>query len=171
VTARRPSLSLETPARPAPKPAARNFSPSSIERAVLGAVDGPVVTQRDIKDPTTEMLDCYELGDYAGAIEMADVVLAESPDSLVAQECRAKSSSALEGIYAARLGPMTRMPIVTMGPSQIDGLGIDHRAGFLLSLVDGASTLEAILDVCGMAKLDAMRILHELVQRGAVKLR
>lgn len=164
VTARRPSLSLDTNIAPA----GRTFSPSSIERALLGAVDGPVVTQRDIQDPTAEMLECYGLGDYAGAITLADLVLAEVPESLVALECRSKSSTALEGIYASRLGPMSRLPMVIMARTEIDCLTIDHRAGFLLSLVDGASTLEAILDVCGMPRLDALRILQELVQRGAV---
>jgi hypothetical protein len=168
VTARRPSLSFEQQVVQAPPQ--RTFSPSSIERALLGAVDGPVVTQRDIQDPTAEMLECYSLGDYAGAIALADLVLTDAPESLVALECRSKSSAALEGIYAARLGPMSRMAMVLMPATQIDCVAIDHRAGFLLSLVDGSSTLEAILDVCGMPRLDALRILHELVQRGAVGL-
>jgi hypothetical protein len=62
------------------------------------------------------------------------------------------------------------MAMVLMPATRIDCVAIDHRAGFLLSLVDGSSTLEAILDVCGMPRLDALRILHELVQRGAVGL-
>jgi len=165
VTARRPSLSLE---KHVATVAPRKLSPSNIERAVLGAVDGPVVSQRDIEDPTSEMLNCYDLADYAGAIALADLILAEAPESPVARECRARSGAALEGIYVARLGPMNRLPIVVIDPTLIDSLGIDHRAGFLLSLVDGASTIEAILDVCGMPRLDALRILHELVQRGAV---
>jgi hypothetical protein len=178
VTARRPSLevemSLAAPA-PAPAPAARapgqrSFSPSSIERAVLGAVDSPVVTQRDIQDPTAEMLECYAVADYAGAITLADLVLADAPENLVALECRSKSSTALEGIYAARLGSMSHVPIVVMTTVEIDRLEIDHRAGFLLSLIDGASSLEAVLDVCGMPRLDALRILRELVQRGAIRL-
>lgn len=177
VTARRPSLEVEMSlAAPAPAaavraPGQRSFSPSSIERAVLGAVDSPVVTQRDIQDPTAEMLECYAVADYAGAITLADLVLADAPENLVALECRSKSSTALEGIYAARLGSMSHSPIVAMSPAQMDGLEIDHRAGFLLSLVDGASTIEAILDMCGMPRLDALRILRELVQRGVIRLR
>jgi hypothetical protein len=164
VTTRQPSVSIVPPAK-APQ---RRLSPSSIERAVLGAVEGPTVSQREIDDPSAEMLDCYDLGDYAGAIALSDLILAEAPDNPVAQDCREKSVAALEAIYAARLGASSRIPIVVMARSKIDGLEIDHRAGFLLSLVDGSSTIEAILDVCGMPKLDALRILHELVQRGAI---
>jgi hypothetical protein len=169
VTARRPAIAVET-SLAAPAPAQRSFSPSSIERAVLGAVDSPVVTQRDIQDPTAEMLECYAVADYAGAVTLADLVLADAPENLVALECRAKSSTALEGIYAARLGSMSHVPIVVMTSAEIDRLEIDHRAGFLLSLIDGASSLEAILDVSGMPRLDALRILRELVQRGAIRL-
>jgi hypothetical protein len=97
-------------------------------------------------------------------------VLADAPENLVALECRSKSSTALEGIYAARLGSMSHVPIVVMTSAEIDRLEIDHRAGFLLSLIDGASSLEAILDVSGMPRLDALRILRELVQRGAIRL-
>jgi hypothetical protein len=58
------------------------------------------------------------------------------------------------------LGPWDRLRLPT--------LAIDSRTGFLLSLIDGASTFEAILDVCGMPRLDALRILDDLVQRGAI---
>jgi hypothetical protein len=40
-----------------------------------------------------------------------------------------------------------------------------------LSLVDGVSTVEMILDVSGMPRLDALRILNELVQQRIVALR
>jgi hypothetical protein len=48
---------------------------------------------------------------------------------------------------------------------------MDHRAGFILSLIDGASSVDLILDVCGMPKLDALRILQELVQQKIVAFR
>jgi hypothetical protein len=47
---------------------------------------------------------------------------------------------------------------------------IDHRAGFLLSLVDGKSSLEEIVESCGMPRLDALRILQELVGRAVAQL-
>jgi hypothetical protein len=73
-------------------------------------------------------------------------------------------------MYAARLGPLDRVPSVVVQRTQLRWLSIDHRAGFVLSLIDGSSTLEMILDVCGMPKLDAMRILDELVQQRIVAL-
>jgi predicted transcriptional regulator len=67
---------------------------------------------------------------------------------------------------------MDRVPVVARTPASRDALfAREHRAGFLLSLVDGVSTLEAIVDACGMPKLEALRILNELTQRGIVAFR
>jgi hypothetical protein len=131
----------------------------------------PVLTQRTIDDPVAEMVDCYSLGDYAGAIAVADLILEEEPHHLLARECRTNAQNALEGIYATRLGSFDRTPFVALAAAQIDGLAIDHRAGFLLSLVDGSSPIESILDVSGMPRLDALRILNELVHRGVIAFR
>ena len=54
---------------------------------------------------------------------------------------------------------------------QLRWLSIDHRAGFVLSLVDGVSSLEMILDVSGMPTLDALRILYELMQQRIISFR
>jgi DNA-binding IclR family transcriptional regulator len=55
-----------------------------------------------------------------------------------------------------------------MVPEQTDNEAIDNRISVLLPLIDGSSTLEAIVDVCGIPRLDALRALHDLVQRGVV---
>jgi hypothetical protein len=48
---------------------------------------------------------------------------------------------------------------------------LDHREGFVLSLVDGASDIDTILDACPMPTHKTLRILHELHQRGILGLR
>jgi hypothetical protein len=48
-------------------------------------------------------------------------------------------------------------------------LGLDHRAGFLLSRVDGLSTVEEVLDICGMPRLEALKTLVDLLDRGAIR--
>ncbi len=153
-------------------PAVRRPSPTSIEAAVLGAIGnaGPEITERTIEDPIAEMRERFSLGDYTGALEMAELLLTEDPDDAEAEACAERCRGVLEGMYAARLGPLDRVPSVVVQRTQLRWLSIDHRAGFVLSLIDGSSTLEMILDVCGMPKLDAMRILHELVQQRIVAL-
>jgi len=152
-------------------PAQRVLSPTSIEAAVLGAIatsPGPEITERTIDDPIAEMSERFSLGDYTGALEMAELILAEDPSNLEAAECGENCRTVLESMYVARLAPLDRAPIVVVPRTQMRWLSIDHRAGFVLSLIDGSSTVETILDVSGMPKLDALRILHELVQQKIV---
>jgi hypothetical protein len=47
-------------------------------------------------------------------------------------------------------------------------LGLDHRAGFLLSRIDGHASLDEVLDVSGMPRLEALRTLVDLCEAGAL---
>jgi len=144
--------------------------PSSIEAAVLQAVSTPPpeITERTIDDPISEMRERFSLGDYTGALEIADLILTEDSSNLEAAECGESCRSVLENMYAARLGPVDLVPMVIVPRTQMQWLSIDHRAGFVLSLIDGSSTLEMVVDMSGMPKLDALRILYELVQQRIV---
>jgi len=152
----------------------RSVTPTSIEAAVLGAIGAapaPEITERTIEDPMAEMRERFSLGDYSGALEMSELILAEEPSDLEAAECGENCRSVLEQMYAARLGPLERVPMVMVPRTQMRWLSMDHRAGFILSLIDGSSSVDLILDVCGMPKLDALRILQELVQQKIVAFR
>ena len=155
-------------------PPERTQSHSSIEAAVLGALSSspaPEITERTIDDPVAEMRGRFSLGDYTGALEMAELLLAEDPGNLEAAECGENCRSVLQGMYSARIGPLERVPVVVVPRAQMRWLSMDHRAGFVLSLVDGSSTIDMILDVSGMPRLDTLRILHELVQQKIVAFR
>jgi hypothetical protein len=169
-----PTVPAATGSTPAAANPARSLSPTSIEAAVLGAIGqspAPEITERTIEDPIAEMRERFSLGDYTGALEMAELILAEEPGNLEAAECGENCRSVLENMFAARLGPLERVPMVVVPRTQMRWLSMDHRAGFILSLIDGSSSVDMILDVCGMPKLDALRILHELVQQKIVAFR
>jgi len=154
--------------------AAAAATPSSIEAAVLGAIRSsapPEITERTIEDPLAEMRERFSLGDYTGALEMAELILAEVPDDTEAADCAENCRTVLENMFAARLGPLDRVPVVVVPRAQMRWISMDHRAGFVLSLIDGSSSIEMILDLCGMPKLDAYRILQELVQQKIVSFR
>jgi hypothetical protein len=59
---------------------------------------------------------------------------------------------------------------VAVPSDQIRWLSLDHRAGFVLSLIDGSSTVEELLDISGMNRLDALRILYTLYDQRVVAL-
>jgi hypothetical protein len=145
--------------------------PSSIEGAIGAAIEamaGPTLTERAIDDPFVEMHAYLESGDHAQALELAELILADDPANQEARECRQRCRALLEKRYARSLGPLDRTPLVTPAGRGRDVQAIDHRAKFLLSMVDGAASLEEIVEGCGMPRLDALRILHELVVTGVI---
>jgi hypothetical protein len=121
--------------------------------------------------PLREMHDRVSLGDYSGALEIAESILQIDPVNADAIECAEECRSTLQQMYTARIGPMDRVPVVMVPREQLRWLSIDHRAGFLLSHIDGVSSLEMILDVSGMPTLDALKILCELAQQRVISFR
>lgn len=63
------------------------------------------------------------------------------------------------------------VPWRVMSLDQVPTLHMDHRAGFVLSLVDGQSSVETILDVCGIDEEEASEILIDLADLGAIDFR
>lgn len=117
-----------------------------------------------------EMEELYALDDLSGALRQAEFVLGRYPDNEQALRCAANCRARLVQLYASKLGPMDRVVTQTVDNSQLRWLGLDHRSGFLLSRVDGVSTVEEILDICGMPRLEALKTLADLLERGAIRL-
>jgi hypothetical protein len=122
----------------------------------------PSVTMREVRDR-------FDVGDFSGALVLAEGILehdTENADALLyAEHCR----DVLKQMYLSRLGGVRRVPQVAMGPEELRWLALDHRAGFLLSLVDGRCTVDEVLDMSGMPDLDALRVLMQLLQQNVIK--
>ena len=65
---------------------------------------------------------------------------------------------------------LSKVPRLRVGLAELRTLSLDHRAGFLLSLADGGSSVETILDMCAMPRDEALAILMDLVGRGILSL-
>ena len=131
----------------------------------------PEASPADTYDPVGEMQDRFSLGDYSGSLVIAESLLSDDPRHDEAKKYADNCRNILEQMYTARLGPLDRVPYIAVPLEQLRWLSIDHRAGFVLSHVDGISSLEQILDVSGMPLLDTLRILYELVQHRVVSFR
>lgn len=132
-------------------------------RSQQANADGPPTEQ--------EMNDRVSLGDYTGALAIAERLLETDPSNSAVNECAESCRNVLRQMYTARIGPLDKVPIVMVPRDQLRWLSIDHKAGFVLSLVDGVSSVEMILDVSGMQELDALRILSELAQQRIISFR
>lgn len=119
-------------------------------------------------DLPSEMEELYALGDFTGALVIADLILGTDPTHAHAARCAESCRGKLIQLYTSKIGSLAQIPISVMNDSDMRWLGLDHRAGFLLSRVDGYSSVDEILDVCGMARLEALKTIVELIERGAI---
>jgi len=117
-----------------------------------------------------DMKDRYAMGDFSGALLIAEGVLETSPDDPEAPRYAQSCRDVLTQMYSARLGSLDQRVTVAVPSDQIRWLTLDHRAGFLLSLVDGGSTVDQLLDISGMPRLDAMRIMYQLLDQRVISL-
>ncbi|HEX6839825.1 MAG TPA: hypothetical protein VF334_24790, partial [Polyangia bacterium] len=102
-----------------------------------------------------------QAGDLGAAVDACEAALAETGGlgGTVARD----HLPLVEQIYGAMLGGADRVP--KHGKAVGD---LEPRSAFLLSRIDGAMTVEDVLDVSGMPRLEALRVMALLVRRGAV---
>ncbi len=117
-----------------------------------------------------ELRDRYAVGDFSGALETAEQLLVYRPDDDDARRYADSCREVLTHMLSARVGGLRRVAKIVVAPDQIRWLSLDHRAGFFLSLVDGVSTAEELLDVSGMTRLEALRILSHLLEHRVIAL-
>jgi hypothetical protein len=101
-------------------------------------------------------------GDAAAALDASEVALAQA--GARAPELLNVNRALFEQIYAAMLGGLERT--LLHGQPTPD---LDPRQAFLLSRIDGALSVDDVLDVSGMPRGEAMRLLALLARRGAIK--
>lgn len=139
----------------------------------LDLVNTAPVTPVPARPPTLAPLlarlrELMSLDGFSIALDVAAEILRYDPQNAEARRARAHARSKLEGMYTAKLGDVRAVPSMRMPPGEVIWLDLDHRAGFVLAQVDGISSFEEIIEVTGMDRLEAMRILCDLLQKGVI---
>ncbi|WP_437638828.1 hypothetical protein [Sorangium sp. So ce854] len=153
----------------APRPFETERSPASGARVDRGVHARATEPHLSVPGPREQMQHRFDQGDFGGALVLAEGLLEENPKDLMARQYADSCVEMLRQMYQSRLGDGSRVLRLAVPPDQLRSLNLDHRAGFLLSCIDGSSSIDEILDVSGMPTLEALRILYELVQEGIVR--
>jgi hypothetical protein len=84
---------------------------------------------------------------------------------------RASPEEVQREVYAERFGGFERVPTVAVSADELAVLPLDGRAAMLLALLDGRSSIDALLQIGILNPLDTLVALEELIDRGIVQLR
>ena len=103
------------------------------------------------------------------AVAAIDLALSEDPNSALAQKLIHRNRDTIMSVFQGFLGDLQRQPALARPLHELGSAPISPRAAFLLSRVDGSLTLDEILDVSGMPRLEAYRYLCQLFLRGILR--
>ncbi len=107
--------------------------------------------------------------DLERSVTAVDLALSEDPNSALAQRLIQRNREAIMNAFQGFLGDLQRTPALARPLHELGSAPISPRAAFLLSRVDGTLSLDEILDVSGMPRLEAYRYLCQLLLRGILR--
>jgi hypothetical protein len=108
-------------------------------------------------------------GEMERAVAAVDLALSENPGTALAQKLIHRNREVIMNVFQAYLGNLDRAPQLARPLHELGSAPISPRAAFLLSRIDGLLTIDEILDVCGMPRLEAYRYLCQLYLRGILR--
>ncbi len=115
-------------------------------------------------------LGCLRDDDAEGALELLETLEKRDPDGLEVHGYIEMVRSRLLKQYRERFGSGQRVPVPRMPAEQMLKFNLPAEAGFLLSLVDGRTSIEDLISVCGMDEFRVLRILSQMLAAGIVEL-
>lgn len=128
------------------------------------------MSRQSVKTPRSDSVQVAALmaqGNLEEALGHARALLAEGDPGPQVSVWAGECERLLEARYLASVGGARGVLEIRSTPSEQMGLPLSPASAFLISLVDGYVTVEDIVDVCGLPRLDALRGLAKLVESGA----
>jgi hypothetical protein len=132
----------------------------------------PMALVEDLDDRRARRLEMrghFDIGDYSGALEIADNLLEEDAEDEEALEFRKSCRDTLVQMYESRIGSFEKVPAMAIGPDEIIWRNLNPATGFVISRIDGMLTFEDIIDISGLPRFETCRILGQLLIDGIIK--
>jgi len=126
-------------------------------------------TRRRITALLDRAVEWSRTGELDKSVTAVDLALAEDPNAALAQKLIHRNRDTIMTVFQSYIGDLDRTPVLARPLHELAKAPISPRAAFLLSRVDGALTLDEILDVSGMPRLEAYRYLSQLLLRGILR--
>ncbi len=112
----------------------------------------------------------FETGDYQHAMRHARAAATLEPDNAEVRKDVMRLEQALRERLDAEGVKPDKVPRVLVQTAELTALNLSPEEGFVLTRIDGRSTVGAILKVTPVAILDAMLVFHRLLLAGHIKL-
>ena len=109
-------------------------------------------------------------GDYKGALELLRSIKGPESVSIEFEATVELVRSLLFRSYSERIGDLDSVPVIKSESGALSKFNLPTDAGFLLSVVDGMTTVADLISVSGMDTFEALYILGSLMDAGIVEM-
>ena len=110
----------------------------------------------------------FQLHDFQGVIDALGDIASDDAENTEIRNLLAESRSQLLRMYESKIGSLTSVPRVLISSEEIIWLNLNHRAGFILSQVDGTVSYDDLISLSGMPRLDTVKILATLIEQRVI---
>jgi len=110
-------------------------------------------------------------GDFEGAYDLLRSGVVEPGADLTLETFVDIVRVRLVRAYRRELGDLDSVPVLSQDGAELTQYNLPPNAGFMLSLLDGSTSLNDLITISGMDAFDALRTLRGLVNVGIVELR
>lgn len=154
-----------------PRPSA--VRPSEPEIRIDEPIEAPRAQERTAAAASPDVLmeqarDFFALHDFNGAIEILEKLVELAPNHTEGRALLAQCRSQLVRMLESKLGDLDRIPRLMISSEEVIWLNLNHRAGFILSQIDGTVTYDDIIALSGMPRLDTLKIMVELLNNRVI---
>jgi len=116
-----------------------------------------------------DALKLMRAGDLEPALELLELASRHGGDRLEVQGYLDLVRSRLLSRYRERVGGMQAVPVVQLAAPDLRKFNLPAPAGFLLSLVDGRTSVEELVSLSGLDPFETLRTLSGLLEAGIVR--
>ncbi len=110
----------------------------------------------------------HDGGEHERALLLVKQLLELAPLHPEATRLAAECRTALERECLSALGSERSVLVAGVTNDEVKNFALDNVSAFLMSLVDGATSVESVLDLAGVPRLVALRLLRNLLERGII---
>jgi tetratricopeptide (TPR) repeat protein len=115
-----------------------------------------------------EALVLLRAGDVPEALGLLESLARHEPANLEVQAFLELTRAAALRVFRARVGSGEGVPRLKIPQAEVLKYNLPAAAGFLLSMIDGHSSVDELLAVSGMDPFEALRALSNLLDAGIV---
>ena len=143
--------------------------PQSQKGTAAKSTDPATPLELTVEELRRQMTERFDVGDYSGALQVADKVLELEPEADDASMIRLRSRGTLMQMYESRIGSLKKIPVCAVSQEDIMWRNMDATSAFIAANIDGIVTFEDIIDISTVSRFDTCRILSRLLQEGIIK--